>query len=106
MGILKAQTSSHNLTRDRGRSRRPTRHFGADICLRGQVRCWFQIGGLLFASPSLLISGLTSTHSRFQRPDVAATAVALREKGVTFNIYQGFGQDELVSGPHLAESCA
>jgi hypothetical protein len=28
-------------------------------------------------------------------PDVAATVVALREKGVVFNIYQGFNQDDL-----------
>jgi len=31
----------------------------------------------------------------FNVPDVQATVRALREKGVTFNIYQGFGQDEL-----------
>ncbi len=27
--------------------------------------------------------------------DVTATAKALRDKGVTFNVYEGFGQDEL-----------
>lgn len=27
--------------------------------------------------------------------DVAATAKALRDKGVTFNVYEGFGQDDL-----------
>lgn len=30
----------------------------------------------------------------FNVPDVEATVKALREKGVTFNIYPGFGQDE------------
>jgi hypothetical protein len=37
----------------------------------------------------------------FNVPDVEATVRALREKGVTFNIYRGFGQDELGiwSGP-------
>jgi catechol 2,3-dioxygenase-like lactoylglutathione lyase family enzyme len=28
-------------------------------------------------------------------PDIAATAAALRERGVKFAIYEGFGQDEL-----------
>ena len=28
-------------------------------------------------------------------PDIAATVKALRSKGVTFNIYDGFGQDDL-----------
>lgn len=31
----------------------------------------------------------------FNVPDVAATVKALREKGLTFNIYPGFRQDEL-----------
>jgi predicted enzyme related to lactoylglutathione lyase len=31
----------------------------------------------------------------FNVPDVAATVIALREKGVTFHIYQGFNQNEL-----------
>jgi len=31
----------------------------------------------------------------FSVPDVAATVRALREKGVTFNIYQHLSQDEL-----------
>jgi len=31
----------------------------------------------------------------FKVPDVAAVVRALREKGVTFNIYKGFHQDEL-----------
>ncbi|HYL10537.1 MAG TPA: VOC family protein [Candidatus Acidoferrales bacterium] len=31
----------------------------------------------------------------FTVADVAATVKALREKGVTFNIYKGFNQDEL-----------
>ena len=31
----------------------------------------------------------------FNVPDVAATVKALREKGLAFNIYPGFGQDEL-----------
>ena len=33
----------------------------------------------------------------FSVPDVAATVKALREKGITFNIYQGFSQDESAS---------
>jgi len=31
----------------------------------------------------------------FYVPDVEATVKALREKGITFNIYPGFSQDEL-----------
>ena len=31
----------------------------------------------------------------FHVPDVTATVTALREKGVNFNIYRGFNQDEL-----------
>jgi len=31
----------------------------------------------------------------FNVPDVEATVKALREKGITFNIYPGFSQDEL-----------
>jgi hypothetical protein len=31
----------------------------------------------------------------FSVPDVPATVKALRDKGVTFNIYQGVSQDEL-----------
>jgi catechol 2,3-dioxygenase-like lactoylglutathione lyase family enzyme len=56
----------------------------------------FNLGGI-----TLRVSAVTDftphehTILGFNVPDVEATVRALREKGVTFNIYQGFGQDEL-----------
>ena len=56
----------------------------------------FNVGGI-----TLRVSTVTDftphehTIVGFNVPDVEATVRSLRENGVTFNIYQGFGQDEL-----------
>jgi len=39
----------------------------------------------------------------FNVPDVAATVRALRDTGLTFNIYPGFNQTNSASGPRLGE---
>jgi predicted enzyme related to lactoylglutathione lyase len=56
----------------------------------------FNVGGI-----TLRVSTVTDftphehTIVGFNVPDVEATVRSLRENGVTFNIYEGFGQDEL-----------
>ena len=56
----------------------------------------FKVGGI-----TLRLSTVTDftphehTIVGFNVPDVEATVRSLRENGVTFNIYEGFGQDEL-----------
>ena len=56
----------------------------------------FKVGGI-----TLRLSTVTDftphehTILGFSVPNVEVTVQALRENGVTFNIYQGFGQDEL-----------
>jgi catechol 2,3-dioxygenase-like lactoylglutathione lyase family enzyme len=56
----------------------------------------FNIGGVnLRVSTVADFTPHEHTILGFNVPDVAATVIALREKGVTFNIYQGFNQDDL-----------
>ncbi len=56
----------------------------------------FNIGGITL--PISIVADFTPhehTILGFNVADVAATVKALREKGVTFNIYPGFPQNEL-----------
>jgi len=56
----------------------------------------FNIGGVnLRVSTVADFTPHEHTILGFNVPDVAATVIALREKGVTFNIYPGFNQDDL-----------
>jgi hypothetical protein len=56
----------------------------------------FNIGGIdLRVSTVPDFTAHEHTVMGFTVPDVAAAAKALREKGVTFNTYKGFNQDEL-----------
>jgi len=98
MGILKAAKPAVIIcTRDRGRSTAFYRDtLGLTLAYEDRFAAVFQIGGITLRV-SVVADFRPHEHTilGFNVPDVAATAVALREKGVTFNIYQGFGQDEL-----------
>jgi predicted enzyme related to lactoylglutathione lyase len=84
-------------TRDRARAAEFYREtLGLAFAYEDNFATVFNVGGI-----TLRVSTVTDftphehTILGFNVPDVAATVRALREKGVTFNIYQGFGQDEL-----------
>jgi len=56
----------------------------------------FNVGGItLRVSTVADFTPHEHTILGFSVPDVEVTVRALRESGVAFNIYQGFGQDEL-----------
>jgi catechol 2,3-dioxygenase-like lactoylglutathione lyase family enzyme len=69
---------------------------GLPVTYEDRFSAVFNIGGI-----TLRVSGVADftphehTILGFNVPDVEATVKALREKGIAFNIYQGFGQDEL-----------
>ena len=98
MGILEtAKPVIVICTRDRARAAEFYREtLGLAFAYEDNFATVFNVGGI-----TLRVSTVTDftphehTILGFNVPDVAATVRALREKGVTFNIYQGFGQDEL-----------
>jgi predicted enzyme related to lactoylglutathione lyase len=98
MGILElAKPVIVICTRDRARAVEFYREtLGLAFAYEDSFATVFNVGGI-----TLRVSTVTDftphehTILGFHVPDVAATVRALREKGVTFNIYQGFGQDEL-----------
>jgi len=73
------------------------------ICTRDRERAtafYRDTLGLTFASEDNFaavsyVGGVTLRVSSFHVPDVAAAVKTLREKGVTFNIYPSFQQDDL-----------
>jgi len=98
MGILEAAKPAIVIcTRDRARA---ARFYGDTLGLileyEDNLAAVFNAGGVhLRVSAVADFTPHEHTILGFQVPDVAATVTALREKGVTFNIYQGFNQNEL-----------
>jgi catechol 2,3-dioxygenase-like lactoylglutathione lyase family enzyme len=98
MGILEAAKPAIIIcTRDRDRATAFYRDaLGLTLASQDHFAVVFNMGGA-----ALRVSAVTDftphqhTILGFSVPDVAATVTALREKGVTFNIYQGFRQDAL-----------
>ncbi len=69
---------------------------GLTLAYRDNFAAVFNVGGItLRVSTVADFTPHEHTILGFNVPDVEATVRALRENGVTFNIYQGFGQDEL-----------
>jgi catechol 2,3-dioxygenase-like lactoylglutathione lyase family enzyme len=98
MGILEAaQLVAIICTRDRARAAvfyRDT--LGLRMKLEDDYAVVFDVGGVdLRVSTVPDFTPQEHTVLGFSVPDVAAAAKALREKGVTCNIYKGFNQDEL-----------
>lgn len=98
MGILgAAQPAIIICTRDRARSTAFYRDIvGLELVFEDRFAAMFKTGGV-----SLRVSTVNdfTAHEHtilgFKVPDVAAAVKALGEKGVIFNIYEGFAQDEL-----------
>lgn len=98
MGILEAAKPAIIIcTRDRARATAFYRDtLGLTAAYEDSFAAVFNIGGV-----TLRISAVADftphehTILGFNVPDVATTVKALCEKGVTFNLYPGFRQDEL-----------
>ncbi|HXL22864.1 MAG TPA: VOC family protein [Candidatus Dormibacteraeota bacterium] len=98
MGILEAAKPAIVIcTRDRARSTvfyRDT--LGLSLAFEDAFAAVFHIGGItLRVSTVPDFKPHQHTILGFHVPDVPATVQALREKGLTFNIYPAFRQDEL-----------
>jgi catechol 2,3-dioxygenase-like lactoylglutathione lyase family enzyme len=98
MGILEAAKPALIIcTRDRARATAFYRDtLGLTVAYEDSFAAVFSTGGVPLRVS--VVSDFTPhehTILGFNVPDVAATVKALREKGVTFNIYPGFNQDEL-----------
>jgi len=98
MGILEAAKPATVIcTRDRARATAFYRDtLGLALAYEDNFASVFNIGGVTLRV-SVVADFTPHEHTilGFQVPDVAATVKALREKGVTFNIYPRFQQDEL-----------
>jgi catechol 2,3-dioxygenase-like lactoylglutathione lyase family enzyme len=69
---------------------------GLIVAYEDSLAAVFNIGGVhLRVSTVADFTPHEHTILGFNVPDVAAAVTALREKGVTFNIYPGFNQDDL-----------
>jgi catechol 2,3-dioxygenase-like lactoylglutathione lyase family enzyme len=98
MGILEAAKPAIVIcTRDRARSAAFYRNtLGLPLAYEDNLATVFHTGGVtLRVSTVPDFTPHEHTILGFSVPDVAATVRALREKGVTFNIYPTFPQDEL-----------
>jgi catechol 2,3-dioxygenase-like lactoylglutathione lyase family enzyme len=98
MGILEAAKPVAIIcTRDRARAEVFYRDaLGLKIKLADDYAVVFDVGGVdLRVSIVPDFTPHEHTVLGFSVPDVAAAVKALREKGVTCNIYKGFNQDEL-----------
>jgi catechol 2,3-dioxygenase-like lactoylglutathione lyase family enzyme len=98
MGILEsAKPTIVICTRDRDRA---TAFYGETLGLalayEDKFAAVFNISGVTLRV-SFVADFTPHEHTilGFNVPDVEATVRALHEKGITFNIYPGFGQDEL-----------
>jgi catechol 2,3-dioxygenase-like lactoylglutathione lyase family enzyme len=98
MGILNnAKPAIVICTRNRARATAFYRDtLGLELAYEDNFASVFNIGGVTLRV-SVVADFIPHEHAilGFNVPDVVATIKALREKGVTFNIYQGFKQDEL-----------
>jgi len=98
MGILEvAKPAIVICTRDRARATAFYRDtLGLALAYEDNFASVFHIGGVtLRVSVVADFTAHEHTILGFQVPDVAATVKALREKGVAFNFYSRFQQDDL-----------
>ncbi len=98
MGILEAAKPAIIIcTRDRARAVAFYRDtLGLPVAYEDNFAAVFNIGGVtLRVSTVADFTPHEHTILGFNVPDVAATVKALCEKGLTFNIYPGFRQDDL-----------
>lgn len=97
MGILEAATPAIVIcTRDRARATAFYRDsLGLTLAYEDIFAAVFNLGGVtLRVSTVADFAPHEHTILGFGVPDVAATVKALREKGITFNVYPGLNQDE------------
>jgi catechol 2,3-dioxygenase-like lactoylglutathione lyase family enzyme len=98
MGILEAAAPVILIcVRDRARGIEFYRDtLGLKLTAEDHFAAVFDIGGVMLRV-STLADFVPHEHSilGFRVPDVASTVKALRDKGVAFNIYPHFNQDEL-----------
>jgi catechol 2,3-dioxygenase-like lactoylglutathione lyase family enzyme len=98
MGILETATPAIIIcARDRARATTFYRDtLGLTLAYEDGFATVFNIGGVTLRV-SLVADFSPHEHTilGFNVPDVAATVKALREKGVSFNVYQHLRQDEL-----------
>jgi catechol 2,3-dioxygenase-like lactoylglutathione lyase family enzyme len=98
VGILEAAKPAIVIcTRDRARATAFYRDaLGLTVAYEDSFAAVFNTGGVTLRV-SVVADFIPHEHTilGFNVPDVAATVKALHEKGITFNIYPGFGQDEL-----------
>jgi catechol 2,3-dioxygenase-like lactoylglutathione lyase family enzyme len=98
MGILEAAKPAIVIcTRDRARATAFYRDtLGLTVAYEDSFAAVFNTGGVTLRV-SVVADFTPHEHTilGFNVPNVAATVKALREKGITFNLYTGFGQDEL-----------
>ena len=98
MGILEAAKPVIVIcTRDRARATAFYRHtLGLTLDREDSLAAVFHAGGVTLRVSSVAdFTPHEHTILGFQVPDVVATVKALCEKGLTFNLYPGFQQDEL-----------
>jgi len=98
MGILEAAKPVIVIcTRDRAQAAEFYRDtLGLRMTSEDNFAAVFDIGGIaLRVSTVADFTPHQHTILGFKVPDVRSTVMALREKGVTFNLYKGFNQDEL-----------
>jgi catechol 2,3-dioxygenase-like lactoylglutathione lyase family enzyme len=98
MGILAAAKPAIVIcTRDRARATEFYRDvLGLELAYEDNLATVFNIGGITLRV-SVVADFIPHEHTilGFSVPDVSAVVRALREKGVVFNIYSAFKQDEL-----------
>jgi catechol 2,3-dioxygenase-like lactoylglutathione lyase family enzyme len=98
MGILEAAKPAIIIcTRDRARATAFYRHtLGLTLAYEDAFAAVFNIGGVTLRV-STVPDFMPHDHTilGFHVPDVSATVKALRQKGITFNIYPAFRQDDL-----------
>jgi catechol 2,3-dioxygenase-like lactoylglutathione lyase family enzyme len=98
MGILESAMPAIVIcTRDRARASAFYREtLGLVLAHEDKFAAIFNTGGVTLRV--FFVAGFTPhehTILGFRVPDVKATVTALREKGITFNTYPGFSQDEI-----------
>lgn len=98
MGILEAAKPVIVIcTRDRARAAEFYRDtLGLKMTSEDKYAAVFDLGGIVMRVSTVAdFTPHEHTILGFNVPDVTAAVKALREKGVTFNTYKGFNQDEL-----------
>lgn len=97
MGILTAAKPAIVIcTRDRARATAFYREMlGLELAYEDKLASVFNVGGIILRV-SVVANFIPHEHTilGFSVPDVEAAVCTLRDKGVTFNIYPNFKQDE------------